>query len=246
MTLDGHLGTPAPESGTSGQESAAQQGNQDFDFQRAYNELRPEYTRTTQELSSYRERLSEYEQLFEALHDSDPEVQRAAKEALGLDVETGSPGSTTTTDDEFVDPLEQELQQVRKEVEELRSAREREAAEAEAKALANLRDEYIGEALSFIEDHENVKFSKREEEVLGNLAIAMADEDGVPNVQAAYNQLYGSEGVLEAARERWIASKTNAPRPPVGTSIPADQKPKTKAERIAYMDERMRALDQQL
>jgi hypothetical protein len=233
---------PAPESGISEQqESAAQQGTQDFDFERAYNELRPEYTRSTQ-------RLSEYEQLFEALHDSDPETQRAAREALGLSVDTGSHESSTTTDHsegEFVDPLEEELRAVRAEVDRLRSARELEEKAAEDAALSDLRDEYIGEAIGFIEQQTSTKFSERENAVLGNLAIAMAGDDGVPDVQAAYNQLYGSDGVLETARERWIASKTGAAQPPAGSTIPADQKPKTKADRITYIDERMRALDQQ-
>jgi hypothetical protein len=238
------LGEPAPQQGTSGQEQAGQQGGQ-FDFERGYNELRPEFTRTTQELSSTRSRLSEYEQLFAALHDSDPEVQRSAMEALGLATDTGSPGSAPAGTDEFVDPLEQEVQQLRSVVDELRSARELEAAEAEEAALTEMRDEYIGEAIGLIESQVNIKFTEREEEVLGNLAIAMVDEKGMPNVQGAYNILYGEDGVLETNRARWIASKTGAAMPPMGTTIPADQKPTTKAQRIAYVDERMRAIDQQ-
>lgn len=234
--MDGQSGTPAPDAGTSGPEPNAQTGG-GFDFERGYNELRPEYTRTTQ-------RLSEYEQLFEALHDSDPEVQKAAMDALGLELDTGSQGSARKTDDEFVDPLEEEVKALRSVVDELHSARELEAAKARESELAELRDEFIGEAISFIEQNTNVKFNEREEEALGNLAIAM-EKDGTPDVQGAYNLLYGEAGVLETNRQRWIASKTGAPMPPIGTSIPADQRPTTKAERISYVDERMRALDEQ-
>lgn len=231
---------PAPDTGTSGANENA--GDQpELDYQRAYSELRPQYTRTTQELAQERERLSEYEALFQALHDSDPEVQAAAMEALGLELDTGSPA----TDDEFADPLEEELQQIRGVVDELRSARELEASEKESQQLTQMRDQYIDEAIDYIRQSTDAKFTDREEEALGNLAIAMEDEQGLPDVQGAYNLLYGDDGVLETNRERWIASKTGAAQAPLGRSLPADQKPQTRAERIAYLDERMRAIDMQ-
>lgn len=239
--MDAPFGQPAPNSGTSEQNPAG--NGQEFDYQRSYNELRPEFTRATQELSSANNRLSEYEQLFEALHDSDPEVQAAAMEALGLEMDTGSPAGGAGHE-EFVDPLEQELRETRAIVDELRSARELEAREAEAASLVGMRDEYIGEAIGFIEQNLKQQFSQREEEALGNLAIAM-EKDGVPDVQGAYQLLYGEQGVLETNRERWISSKTGAYGAPLGTSIPADQRPATKADRISYIDERMRAIDSQ-
>jgi hypothetical protein len=73
----------------------------------------------------------------------------------------------------------------------------------------------------------------------------MANEQGVPDVEGAYELLYGDKGVLETNRERWIASKTGATSPPRGTSIPAEQKPKTARERAAYIDARVAALDAQ-
>lgn len=232
---------PTPGDGTSGH-----QEDNSFDFERGYNQLRPEFTRVTQELGSTRDRLSEYEQLFEALHDPDPEVQNAAMEALGLELDTGSPGSKpAAADDDFVDPLEEELQRLRGTVDELRSARELEASERENQKLDELRDQFIDESLDYIEDQLKVKFSDREAEALGNLAIAMSDDEDVPDVQGAYTLLYGEEGVLETNRKRWIDSKTGAAQAPLGTSIPADKKPQSKSDRIAYIDERMRALDQQ-
>lgn len=232
--MDAPLGQSAPDSGTSGNE---------FDFQRGYNELRPEYTRVTQELSTTQGRLSEYEQLFEALHDSDPEVQAAAMEALGLELDTGSQQQNESgSSEEFVDPLEQEVRELRGALDELRGSRELEAQQAEAARLIEMRDEYIGEAIGFIEKSLKFQLTESEEEVLGNLAIAM-EKDGVPDVQGAYQRLYGD--VLETNRERWIASKTGAYAAPAGTSIPAEQRPKSKSERISYIDERVRALDAQ-
>jgi hypothetical protein len=237
MSAIGQEGAP---NGTSAEQQAA--GNQPtFDYERGYQELRPEFTRATQELSSTRDRLSEYEQLFEALHDPDPQVQSAAMEALGLELDTGSQG----TQEEFVDPLEQQLAAATQRLERLESARELETSERDSQELVSLRDEFIGEAIGVIENKLNTKFKAREEEALGNLAIAMPDAQGVPNVEAAYNLLYGNEGVLEINREGWIDSKLGASQAPLGTSIPADQRPNTAKERIAYIDERMARLSQQ-
>jgi hypothetical protein len=216
------------------------------DWERQYNELRPEYTRVTQELSGYRDQVSEYEQLYEALHDSDPDVQAQAMAALGLELDTGSQQEAV---DEFADPLESEVQELRSYVEELRSARELETVQQETEALTDLRDEYIGDVIGFLEDGlkpsygDNFKFSENEEEALGNLAIQMADERGVPDVEGAYRLLYGEAGVLETNRERWIASKTGAWQPPNGTTVPATQRPANRAERIAYFDQRVAQQD---
>lgn len=219
------------------------------DYERAYGELRPEYTRTTQELAQYRDRLSEFEGLFEALHDSDPEVQAAAMEALGLEpADAGSQGPTGT--EEWVDPLEKEVEDLRRWRAEVEAAREQEASERSNQELEALRDDYIGEAVSLIEESLSTngkpfKFSEREEEVLGNLSIAMPDQDGLPDVRAAYSALYGDQGLLEVNRERWIDTKEGAPQAPLGTTIPADRKPRTRADRVAWADERWAQIERQ-
>jgi hypothetical protein len=229
----------------------ASEGNP-FDFERAYGQLHPEYTRSRQELSTYRERLSEYEQLFEAARGSDPDLREQALAALGVEMDTGSHGRQAD-DDEFVDPLEEQLNTALERLGKLESERELEASEKESLELDEMRDEYIGEAITFIEDNlksqpqygDNFKFSEREEEVLGNLAIAMTDAEGVPDVQGAYNALYGTEGLLEVNRTRWYATKTSAAQPPSGTTVPADQKPKTPRERARAMDARLAAIEDQ-
>lgn len=233
----------APGNGQGGNE-----GGNPFDYERSYNELRPEYTRVTQELSTTRERLSEYESLFEGLHDPDPEVQAAAFEALGLQLDSGSPG--TTQQEEFTDPLEEQLSAALERLERLESARELEASAREEIEYEQLRDNFIGEAIGIIEDSlkpqfgDNFKFSEREEQALGNLAISMSDAQGVPDVEGAYNLLYGDQGVLEINRSRWLATKTGAVVPPAGTSIPADKRPMTPRERADYIDQRLAALEQ--
>lgn len=234
-TAPSAAGTSTPEAPETGQ---------GFDYERSYNELRPQFTRTTQELAAERERLSEYEQLFDALHDSDPAVQRQAFEALGLEAAEEVPQGGPAADN-FVDPLEEEIERLRGTVGELQTRAQEQEAERVQTELDNARDDFIGEALDFIEKETKAKFSEKEEEVLGNLAIAMEDDKGMPDVQGAYNILYGEDGVLEINRQRWIDTKSGAAQAPLGRTIPTDQKPKNAKERIAYIDERMRALQDQ-
>lgn len=240
--------TPIPTPGEPGQveqqsTNAPGSGQGDFDFAHAYNELRPEYTRTTQELSQARESLSEYESWMQAL--ADPSTQAEALAALGFEVDTGSGAGA---DDEFVDPLEQELEQLRAQVSELQGARELEAGYAEEQQYLEQRDDFVGEAIGLIESQlagqtPGFQFSEREEEILGNLAIAMENEQGVPDVQGAFDALYGNEGLLETNRQRWIDSKQSAYAAPLGQPIPEDRKPTNARERVAFIDERARALD---
>jgi hypothetical protein len=239
MSAIGQEGAPA-----GGQGAQPGSGSQEFDYQRGYDQLRPEFTRVTQELSQTRDSLNEYEQLFEALHDSDPQVQQAAMEALGLELETGSQG--TSQPDEFVDPLEQAVNSLAERFDRLESARELEASQRQESEQILMRDEFIGDAIGIIEGSLGRKLSDREEQVLGNLSVALEDAQGVPNVEAAYNLLYGGdESFVEDVRAQWIASKTDAVVPPLGTTVPADQRPQTPRERIAWMDERMARLESQ-
>jgi hypothetical protein len=223
-----------------------QQSSTELDYATAYNQLRPEYTRTTQ-------RLSEYEQFFEAL--SDPATQKEALEALGYTVDSGSDESqqaqqqqTSTSTDEWEDPLEKELEALRAEVTTLRQRGELEDESKAQQEIIELRDEYIGDALDYIESETKSKFTPREEEVLGNLAIAMAGSDGVPDVPGAYQAIYGDDGVLTARQQQ--AQEQRKARPAFaapGGSSRGDgglEKPKTRAERTHYIDERIRAMSQ--
>jgi hypothetical protein len=238
------IGNDAP--GDAGQGGGTES---EFDYRQGYDNLRPEFTRATQELSEVRNSLSEYEQLFEAARSSDPQIQSQALEALGLELDTGSPAPTPEQVDDFVDPLEEELGKVRQELDEIKSARELEASEAEEARLDAMRNEYIGQSISEIEEGlkptygDNFKFTTKEEVAIGNLAIQLAGENAVPDVKAAYELIYTD--VLEANRDRWISSKTGAAVPPAGTTIPTEQRPKTPREQAAFIDERLAEVERQ-
>src|SRR6266498_2759206 len=137
-------GAPGAQMGTGqGAESAPVDGDdKGFDFERGYHELRPEYTRATQELSTTRDRLSAFEELFDELHDSDPEVQRAAMEALGLEPAVDT-GPSSGAEPEYVDPLEAEVEALQAWRDEVDQQRELETAYAEDAELQNLQDDFI-------------------------------------------------------------------------------------------------------
>lgn len=229
----------APETGTS--LSADEIARLQADAQ-SYNELRPRWTQDTQ-------RLSEYEQLFEALQD--PETQAEALAALGLELETGAqPGEGEDANlENWDDPLEKEIAELKGTVNELRSQRELEAEQQEEEELIELRDEYIGQAITQIESglkEQNPAFkgfAPEDERVLGNLAIAMEREDGVPDVEAAYNELYGKDSVVERSFAQRVAHRQGAPRVPQGLPAPSQKKPTTGRERAQLFDERLSAME---
>lgn len=228
------ISNDAPENG-----QGADEGNA-FDFKQGYEQLRPEYTRTTQDLSEAKQRLSDYESFLEAL--SDPDTQAEALASLGFEMETGA---TQKDESEFQDPLEKEVEYLRGVVDELRQGRELEAVSQQEQEVLDLRDDFIGESITAIEEQFEMKFDGKDEEVLGNLAIAMSDTDGVPDVQGAFAALYGEEGLLERQRSQWIDSKVGAFSAPFGTTIPADKIDRsTRAGRVEFVDRRLQALDQ--
>lgn len=233
--------------GQEGQQEGAPGGaGQGFDFERSYNEIRPAYTRATQELAATTERLSAFEDLFTQLHDPDPEVQQAAMDALGFELDTGQPTGPAADDpEEWVDPLEAKIEELEAFKADVLSRQELEATTEAESELLELRDDYIGVEMDALEEFRGEPLTEVEEEVLGNLAIAMETEDGLPDVRGAYQRLYGEQGLLETNRSRWIETKRAAAAAPFGVSIPADRKPQTERERAAYFDQRVADMEAQ-
>lgn len=243
MTVSGAEGPGEPGQAPNEPNTDGPEGTTDeFDYRQAYEELRPKATQWSQAASEQGERLSEYEQLFDALQD--PESQAEVLDRLGFELETGAPQGEDASLENWEDPLEAQIQELTSEVTDLRSQRELETEQQEESEIMQLRDDYIGEAVAYIEDQTERKFSDEAEEVLGNLAIAMEREDGVPDVQGAFNALYGKDGLVEAERGNWIKTKTGALQAPLGSSAPATKKPQTPRERAQYFDERLRVSEQ--
>lgn len=215
-------------------------------YKEQYEQIRPEFTRVTQARSEAEQRASEYEDLFTRLQDPEEAAEILAE--LGYEMDTGTEEPTgqgePSSDDDWTDPLEAQVKELQELAEFIQAEREQEAQSAQEEELLNLRDEYIDNAFEYLASQPGTpEFTDDEQEILGNLAIAMKDEDGVPDVIGAYNRLYGESGILETNRERWISTKNGALPAPLGRSGDSEQRPTNRKERVAYLDARMRALD---
>lgn len=230
----------APNGTSQNPTDAPADGGQGVDFERSYNELRPQYTRTTQELAAVRESLEGYESVINALHDPDPAVRQQAMDLLGLELAEEGP-QQTGAEEEWTDPLEQEVTELRQWRDEVEQQRQQEASAREDARIEALRDEFIDEEIAKLEAAHG-ELSEREQEVLGNLAISMSDE-GVPDVEGAYAAIY--DDILEAQRSRWIGTKRSAVQPPSGRTVTTAERPKNAEERIAFIDERVARLNDQ-
>lgn len=157
------------------------------DYEKRYNDLRPQYDRTMS-------RNQELEQFLGAL--ADPQTQAQALAALGLEVA----GDDDDDDDDFdyEDPDERIDR-----IEQFISQREAEAENAE---ILKLEQEYVTEAIKEITKAENIDLSAEERKLVETLAKhpEMRDEDGIPDVEAAFAEF---KAATEANLGRYRSSK---------------------------------------
>lgn len=179
-------GTPAEES--------------QVDFEKRYNDLRPEFDRTRQQLSEYStwaQDLAEPESPPDALHAlgyTDEEIAQA----MGWDFEEDK----TEGDEEYVDP-EDRVAALEEYLAQQREAQEAEKAEAE---LADLEEAYLEQELGRLEE-EHGELTEAEAEAIAGLAAAYPDENGLPDYQGAYETFTGA---TQASRQRYLDSKKAA------------------------------------
>ena len=170
------------------------------DYEKRYNDLRPQYDRTQSELNEIKQRFSQYEQFIQIL--SNPETQAEALRQFGIELEDGE-------EDEYSDPDEP---LTRAEFEQfLHSRQEAEAAfQAQEEALdadAQFADEAIAEL-----EKEHGKFSEQELDALLPLAHVLRDEAGNLGIKQAHSLL---GNVFETRQKRYLESK-KAPKVPIG------------------------------
>jgi hypothetical protein len=206
---------PSPETGTPGTDQ------EQIDWQKRYEDLRPEYDRTTQ-------RLSERERLVEGLSSDDPDTRAAAAQALGLQFVDDS-----TDDDQYTDPtdqLAQKLQALEARLEQRDQQAQDQANIARIEAAVEQQLAQLPDGLSEKDKNWIVK---------GALGLDPTPE-GVPDIQAAYQEFTEWESDRQ---KQWAATK-KAPHVSAvgqqGTSAPDLDDP---AQRVAWMTERARELE---
>lgn len=161
------------------------------DWEKRYNDLRPEFDRQNQ-------RVSQLEEFYGQL--ADPETQADALRALGLELDAEE-------EEEYQDP-EEVLAKRLEGVESYLTQQQEQAQEAE---LLELENQFVEMSISEIEK-EHGSLSDQEKELLEGLADIYRDDDGLPDMAAAYERFVSA---TKAAQDRYLASK-KADKPDLG------------------------------
>lgn len=181
---------PQSEEGTRAEEEGKPESEpaETVDYEKRYNDLRPEYDRSNQLLAAAR-------------GDHGPEAQNEALQALGLALEDTQP-----QEDEYVDP-EDEIAQIKEYL------AQREQADEQAQFRAQ-EEQYIDTTVRELEKREGLELSDKEFELVVGTALTNREPDGRPDLEGAMKAL---KAVQANAQERYLESK-KAPKAPTGTA----------------------------
>lgn len=179
-------------------------------FEEKYNALRSDYSRKTQRIAETRkqaeQKQAQADAIFEAVRNPNHPDHSRIMEELGLEEVSDEP------DDDFEDdPHDRRLSALEQRLE----------AEAQAKAeqarAAQLED-ILTDRIDTVQNREGIEFTPEELKFLVNAAAASPDDQGMPDIDAAYRDL---KKVLATRQKSWLESK-KAPRSP-GRGLPASR-----------------------
>lgn len=189
-----------------------------IDWEKRYNDLRPEWDRAKTQLSEF----EQYQPLIQSLQNDPVATIRALQDQFADQFED--------EDDEFEDPGERALRMLQEQQETAQQAAERERRE-------QLEEQYVGDGIDELAKRDNVELSDHAEAVIYALAThdSLRGDDGRPDVEAAYDALRAFE---KEVRDNYVASK-KAPRIPSG-------RPGEKSPDLSNDEERVQALAQMI
>ncbi len=204
--------TPAVEAASEAPSSDTQ-----IDWEKRYNDLRPEWDRAKTQLSEY----EQYQPLIQSLQ-TDPRATIAAlQEQFGDEYEE---------EDDYEDPGERALRLIQEQQETAQQQAERER-------LEEMEEQYVGEGIDALAERDNVELSDHAQAVIYALATndALRGENGRPDVEAAYDALRAFE---KEVRDSYVNSK-KSPRIPSG-------RPGEKSPDLSNDEERVNLLAQMI
>lgn len=218
---------PAVEQDKPDLSSAPEEGQApSHDWEKQYQELRSEYNRRDSEIAELR-------QLRDSL--TDPETAPEVFRALGYELP-----EEPDQQQEYVDPYEQQLGELRQQVEQLTAIQQQEYEQIQHQQVEEQMAVHIGASLDQIENQLGRQFDDKEIQFLSAFAYQNPDQNGLPNVGAAWEQLQAYE---QAAQQRWIQSK-RAPRVQDGQSASKQYDLSTPQGRSEYAEARLAGLDE--
>lgn len=180
----------APEEGSPAPESAPAD-EPTIDYEKRFNDLQPELTKAQQQ-------NAEFQRTLQAAREGNPE----AMDALGIPYEAPE-------EEEFEDPEEQ----LRQEFNQLKEQIGTQQQQSEYAALEEQEASYIAEQIDALEKEAGVELDDEAIDFVIDRARSNRGEDGAPDVQGAFK---GFNSIIESDRKRYLDSKKNAPKVPVG------------------------------
>lgn len=237
-------GNPEPETPAAPEQASGETGQQSAEFfsetfdpaslddalKPAYKQMRDAFSQKTQSLAEQRREAQEALELQAALRDPDKQAEALAR--LGFDFE-GEDDDPQYDDDDPVSQLAREFQEFREAYNQ-----ERQTAEqtAQQQALEQAEHAYIVDGLQTLQTKTGREFSEEELDTIGLLSERLRDEEGFPDVDAAYERIYAT--VLPNERKRWESQK-KSPQAPRGSAASEVPDLTTEQGRVDYMAARL-------
>jgi hypothetical protein len=223
--------TPTTEAPDAPQQDTGQDTPQEasVNWEERYNNLHPEYTRATQQ-------LSEYEQVLDLARQGDPQ----ALGLLGLELEEEDGEDTFDFEDDPVQGLQSKVEAL-----EARLAQEDEQTQAQQylEAEIDFVNQRLGEVNEQAKKDTGSELSQEAIQAVGDLSRTdrFRKEDGEPDVQGAYQFLF--QTLLPQQREAWVQSKKTA-RPGSGPAAAQNPDLDKERERVDHMAQRLQEAEQ--
>jgi hypothetical protein len=184
------------------------------ELQPGYQQMRNAFHQKTQALAEERRSLASPETIARAYANWSPEERAEFFDHAGLEYEQPEYDEDEYDegydDEEFRDPR----------VDVILAQQEAEEQLAMEHGFREAQYEVVNEDLDELEDKLGREFTQEEVDTIGDLAMSMLDEDGMPQVNAAYERIAGN---YTALREAQADPKRRLRQPPVG-GRPGDEK----------------------
>jgi hypothetical protein len=178
-------------------------------FEARYGDLRSDYTRKTQELADQRKQVSA---IVDAIKDPEHPSHAEVMDYLGLEFADDEDAEESEYDFDEGDPLAE----IRQEIAALKQEREQEQQFLSQQQQEAALEDYLESSITDLQRREGIdEFNDDELALLVNAAVAMPNEQGQPDIDAAYARF---KGAFAARQKAWMGSK-RAPRAP-GDGVP--------------------------
>lgn len=149
-------------------------------LQPAYQQMRNAFLQKTQGLAEERRSLTAPQSVAQQFATWSPDEREAFFERAGLEYESGETEEYEDEDDDFfADPR----------VDVLLAERQAEQYERQQMQMHDAQVDVVNDGLEALEKSTGREFTQEEVDAVGDLAMNMLDQNGMPQVEGAYNRI---------------------------------------------------------